>query len=149
MEHDLKLSTRYFDLVDAGIKTFECRVNDRDFQVGDILNLKEWVESPWDVYTGNEIKVEVTYVLHVSFNSNKLNFDSDAKGDFVIMSIKKKKDENGEALASVFKKVREITSKCNNYCSDEAHSGWFLGIKELVDNNSVIIEKFIEREGRA
>lgn len=39
--HDLKLDIKYFDDVKSGKKNFEIRKNDRDFQVGDILELKK------------------------------------------------------------------------------------------------------------
>ncbi|MDG4985166.1 DUF3850 domain-containing protein [Lactococcus lactis] len=38
--HDLKLDIKYFEDVKSGKKNFEIRKNDRDFQVGDILELK-------------------------------------------------------------------------------------------------------------
>lgn len=59
MIHQLKLSSKYFDDVQNGTKTFEVRKNDRGFNVGDILILKEVVEN--DKYTGRTIKVKVTY----------------------------------------------------------------------------------------
>lgn len=37
--HELKLDTFYFDDVKSGLKTFEIRKNDRDYQVGDLLSL--------------------------------------------------------------------------------------------------------------
>ncbi|ATY87920.1 DUF3850 domain-containing protein [Lactococcus lactis] len=40
--HELKLDIKYFDDVKSGKKNFEIRKNDRDFQVGDILELKAW-----------------------------------------------------------------------------------------------------------
>ena len=59
MIHELKLSSKYFDDVQNEIKTFEVRKNDRGYNVGDILILKEVVEN--DKYTGRIIKVKVTY----------------------------------------------------------------------------------------
>jgi len=41
-EHELKLEQTYFSRVASGQKTFEIRKNDRDFQVGDILILREF-----------------------------------------------------------------------------------------------------------
>lgn len=40
-EHELKCLPEYFSRIQSGQKTFEIRKNDRDFQVGDILILKE------------------------------------------------------------------------------------------------------------
>ena len=40
--HELKLDTKYFDDVKSGKKDFEIRKNDRDFEVGDILELKKY-----------------------------------------------------------------------------------------------------------
>lgn len=40
--HELKLDIKYFDDVKSGKKNFEIRKNDRDFQVGDILELKAY-----------------------------------------------------------------------------------------------------------
>ena len=41
--HELKLDIRYFDDVKSGKKNFEIRKNDSDFKVGDILELKAYV----------------------------------------------------------------------------------------------------------
>lgn len=41
--HELKLDIKYFDEVKRGKKNFEIRKNDRDFMVGDILELKAYV----------------------------------------------------------------------------------------------------------
>lgn len=43
--HELKLDIKYFDDVKSGKKNFEIRKNDRDFQAGDILELKAWDSS--------------------------------------------------------------------------------------------------------
>lgn len=42
--HELKLDIKYFDDVKTGKKNFEIRKNDRDFEVGDILELKAYVK---------------------------------------------------------------------------------------------------------
>ena len=42
MKHELKILPEYFKPVKDGIKNFEIRKNDRNFQVGDTLILKEW-----------------------------------------------------------------------------------------------------------
>lgn len=39
---ELKIAPKYFAEVYVGRKTFELRKNDRDFQVGDFVRLREW-----------------------------------------------------------------------------------------------------------
>lgn len=60
--HILKTWIEYFDDVANGIKTFEIRKNDRNFQVGDILLLEEYCNKT-EHYTGAWVKVLVTYIL--------------------------------------------------------------------------------------
>ena len=59
--HELKIWPVYFEHHLSGVKTFELRNNDRQFNVGDTLLLKEYF-LPEDKYTGREIKRLVTYV---------------------------------------------------------------------------------------
>lgn len=58
--HDLKTLPEYFEAVDSGAKPFEVRFNDRDFKVGDLLCLREYVDGE---HTGRALYREVTYVL--------------------------------------------------------------------------------------
>jgi hypothetical protein len=60
--HTLKSWPEFFEPVLSGQKQFELRKNDRDFQVGDHVVLREW-EPNGDRYTGREINKRVTYVL--------------------------------------------------------------------------------------
>lgn len=59
--HELKILPQYFEAVLSGEKTFEVRYNDRDFQVGHFLWLREF--DPTDGYTGRFIVVRVSYIL--------------------------------------------------------------------------------------
>ncbi len=59
--HELKCWPDPFDAMWRGVKPFEIRVNDRDFQVGDTLHLKEWVPDRAE-YTGRFIYTKVTYM---------------------------------------------------------------------------------------
>ena len=64
--HKLKLSADYYDDSASGVKTFEIRKNDRNFKVGDILELREWVWSALEgkgAYTGNVHWKIITYIL--------------------------------------------------------------------------------------
>lgn len=42
MEHELKIWPQFYARVKNGSKTFEVRNNDRNFQMGDTVVLKEW-----------------------------------------------------------------------------------------------------------
>ncbi|MBL1228167.1 DUF3850 domain-containing protein [Enterococcus sp. BWB1-3] len=58
----LKLHVDYFDAVAKGIKTFEIRKNDRNYQIGNILVLREYdpIDSHTGEFTGRECRVRVT-----------------------------------------------------------------------------------------
>jgi Domain of unknown function (DUF3850) len=62
--HELKCWPAFFQAIRDGGKTFEVRRNDRGFQRGDVLRLREWhPQRVANNYTGNDLWVEVTYVL--------------------------------------------------------------------------------------
>lgn len=71
--HELKILSEYFWDIAEGRKTFEIRKNDRNFQVGDYLILKEFKE---EKHTGWKITVEVTYIT-----------DYEQKENYVVMGI--------------------------------------------------------------
>lgn len=62
--HKLKLISDYYDDSARGIKNFEIRKNDRDFKVGDILELREWscIDGKGE-YTDNVHWKIITYIL--------------------------------------------------------------------------------------
>jgi Domain of unknown function (DUF3850) len=60
--HDLKSWPDFFAPILDGTKTFEVRIDDRGFKVGDILNLWEWDDRK-RAYTGRSIQKRVTYLL--------------------------------------------------------------------------------------
>lgn len=74
-EHELKTWPEYFQAIVENRKPFEYRLNDRNYQVGDVLFLREWVPptvevEPWapkgteaGYYTGRELRKSVTYML--------------------------------------------------------------------------------------
>jgi hypothetical protein len=63
MLHELKTWPEFHEPIWLGKKSFDIRFNDRNFQVGDILVLREWDPELGD-YTGRSITVDVTYILH-------------------------------------------------------------------------------------
>lgn len=60
VRHHLKTQEPYWSQVLEGVKTFEVRRNDRDFRVGDTLDLHRWIG---ERDTGMSTEVVVTYVL--------------------------------------------------------------------------------------
>lgn len=65
--HELKTWPKFFDAVVSGAKNFEIRKNDREFMVGDILLLKKY-DNEKDEYMGEEIYLEITYILPCGSN---------------------------------------------------------------------------------
>lgn len=92
--HELKIDIKYFDDVKNGKKNFEIRKNDRDFQVGDILELRAykkdsfvfWRTTPsenhddyWQTCLKEKsdmIQVRVLWVSNILNNYNKLLDDA-------------------------------------------------------------------------
>ena len=61
--HELKTWPQPFAAVNAGIKRWELRRNDREFEKGDLLYLREY-DNTTDEYTGNHVLAEVLTVSH-------------------------------------------------------------------------------------
>lgn len=76
-EHELKIEPDYFDGVISRQKTFEHRYNDRDFQTGDTLYLREYIPKRRK-YTGRNCTACITYIT---------NFPVALKEGFVCMAI--------------------------------------------------------------
>lgn len=64
--HELKTWPEYFGAVKRGNKSFEIRVNDRDFKVGDTLVLNEY-DPHTASYSGDSIECIVTYIAQGVF----------------------------------------------------------------------------------
>ena len=63
--HELKVWPQFFPDVQSGRKSFEFRVNDRDFRVGDTLYLREYHPESKQ-YTGQETTKKIIYVLNLT-----------------------------------------------------------------------------------
>jgi hypothetical protein len=63
MVHVLKSWPEFFEPVLLGVKTAELRYNDRRYEAGDVLVMREW-EPSRSVFTGRECARRVTHVLH-------------------------------------------------------------------------------------
>lgn len=57
--HDMKLLRQYFQPVWEGKKTFEIRINDRDYQVGDRIILREYDSG---LYCGRSVSGVIEYI---------------------------------------------------------------------------------------
>lgn len=60
INHEIKILPQYYEAVSKGIKQFELRKDDRDYQVGDLVRLREWDGKE---YTGSKMIVGIKYVL--------------------------------------------------------------------------------------
>ena len=74
--HNLKTWPEFYDAVESGIKTFEERLNDRFYEVGDTLTLQKYDPNKQE-YTGDELVKRVPYILREPY----------AKEGHVIMSL--------------------------------------------------------------
>jgi len=77
--HNIKTLPEYYNAVESGVKTFEIRKNDRNYQVGDFLNLHKWDGE----YLDESQTVEITYIT-----------DYEQAPGYVVMSIVRLFDEN-------------------------------------------------------
>lgn len=59
--HQLKVWPEFFEVVLDRTKPFEIWKNDRNFQKGDVLELREW-DPKTEQYIGREVSARVTYV---------------------------------------------------------------------------------------
>lgn len=64
-EHELKIWPPFFDEVEAGRKPFEVRFDDRGYEVGDRLRLREYEPGPHE-YTGRSVLRQISYVLRAA-----------------------------------------------------------------------------------
>ena len=67
--HELKTWPEFFSAARSGIKRFEVRKDDRAFEVGDLLVLREFEPGKTSArryagYTGEWLAFRVSYVLH-------------------------------------------------------------------------------------
>lgn len=62
MIHELKIWPEFYEAVRSGLKTFEIRKNDRGYQAGDTLRLREYDPNS-EEYTGKSIQRRVGYIV--------------------------------------------------------------------------------------
>lgn len=71
MKHELKIEPAYFEAVLSGAKTFEIRYNDRGYQKGDTVILKEYnPEGPMPGYSERYAAFEIGWVTTFAQKDN-------------------------------------------------------------------------------
>lgn len=75
--HKLKIEPEYFQAIIDGSKPFEIRKNDRNYQVGDVLILREYDEKQRR-YSGEQITRVVTYIT-----------DYQQRAGYVVMGLRR------------------------------------------------------------
>jgi hypothetical protein len=94
VQHDLKCWPEFFAPIYAGMKNFDLRRNDRNYQIGDIVKLREWIPETHS-YTGREVVRHVVYVLAGNGNSDSEPLQGLLNG-FAILALKEFKDDYTE-----------------------------------------------------
>lgn len=88
--HKLKVYPKYYREAISGMKKFEVRIADRDYQVGDVLCLAEYnagvdlLGNLVDDYTGRAVFAMVTSILD---EEEVKRFIAGVNGQYVVMSI--------------------------------------------------------------
>jgi hypothetical protein len=82
--HYLKVWPQFFAPSWSGQKRFELRINDRDFDCGDVVVLQEW-DPDTEKYTRREIEAKINYVMDESTISELMGLDQYA--NYVILSL--------------------------------------------------------------
>lgn len=82
MIHELKTWPQFFARIFTGQKKFELRKDDRHYEIGDSLHLKEF-DPTSNEYTGREKIVQVVYVLRGTEETEAFGL----RNGYCIMSI--------------------------------------------------------------
>ena len=90
--HELKSWTHLFAEIVAGHKTHELRRNDRNYEVGDILLLKEF-DPQSETYSGRTARVVITYITDQRTPCAESTRALD--GNYCILSVRLVSDGDG------------------------------------------------------
>lgn len=113
--HTLKAWPEHFEAILQGKKTADVRRADRDFRVGDVLDLREWVPSEVQgcltadtseqgSYTGRQLQVRVTHITR----SEGATVDA-LRAGFVVLSIRRPRE--GQRIARLRREVRRLLAR--------------------------------------
>lgn len=87
-KHECRSWRHLFQPIKAGVKTHDLRIDDRNYQVGDTIWLREY-DIEKGAYTGDEVTVEITYITGRGEGQSPCAFSSAVlHRDYVILSIK-------------------------------------------------------------
>lgn len=81
--HDLKINSVFADDVYTGPKSFEVRLNDRNYKVGDIIKFTVMKLNKKVDHQLNGLEFEITYIL------DSKSFDIGLKDDYVVLGIRR------------------------------------------------------------
>lgn len=81
--HDLKSTPEHFLPVLEGLKTFEIRKNDRDFQPGDSVTLREY-DPQTNTYSGATLSGIIGYVDDYEQKEGYVVFGLTLKGLYIV-----------------------------------------------------------------
>ncbi|MCO5387814.1 MAG: DUF3850 domain-containing protein [Desulfosporosinus sp.] len=104
MNHNLKTWPEQFKAVKSGLKTFEERIDDRGYEVGDTLTLQEFDPLAQE-YTGDVLVKSVPYILREPY----------AREGHVIMSIKDPVENNDPhkiTASDMFVAMAQVKATC-------------------------------------
>jgi hypothetical protein len=117
--HKLKTWPEYFEAVRCGVKGFEVRKNDRDFQVGDFLSLREY-DPRSGRYTGRTLERRISYIMQGGFGLPE---------DVCMMSLQNLEQASTARLAAELREVNELLAKMRDIRTID-------GIWLLLDNRT-------------
>ena len=140
-EHMLKTDPAFFQDVLDGKKTFEIRFNDRGYQIGDLVVLKETKFTGQQmksgqtlVYTGREIQKRISYVLS----------GYGLQDDWVILGIQDIEAANAVAVPEGFvliqkDLVQSIHQSCVNSLIAESMPAFKAVANTIIDELSPLV----------
>lgn len=106
-QHELKCWPEFYSAIESGEKNFEIRRADRNYQVGDILTLREWNQRT-EAYTGRECQRRVTYILE------KGRFG--LLHDFLCMGVQPLTAESANQIINQQKaEIERLADRCTEY----------------------------------
>lgn len=97
MKHDLKILPQYFSRVADRSKTFEIRLDDRGYQAGDVVVLKEWDDV--NLFSGREITAKIGFVTSYEQKAGYVVFSLLFSSDEDWSKCQKTQQESGGSYA--------------------------------------------------